>query len=161
MKNQQSIWERTKSLLVFYVFTDHDDFQLFRSSLDSVLIESNVRRLKVIIQVKDTKEVVLKHSLFSYISDNDLSYFGNTIKKKSVVEGQENIENIRDDEYDLFLCFGTPTKKILKWLAKVNSLKKVGVNTENYPLFDMNLQSAANSMGNYVNFTSEMLNKII
>ena len=158
---KETIWERTKSLLVFYVFSDHDDFQHFRASLDSALIESNVKRLKVIIQVNDPKEAVLKHSLFSYISDKDLNFLTNKIKKKAIVEGQENIENIRDTEYDLFLCFGTPTPKILKWLTKVNSTRKIGVNTENYPLFDMNLQSAANSTDNYVNFTSEMLNKII
>ena len=161
MKNQINIWDNTKSLLVFYVFTNHDDFQSFRSSLDAVLIESNVKRLKVIILISDPKVDVLKHSLFSYLLEKDISIFSNKIKKRSKVEGQEDLEIIRGTHFDLFLCFGYPSKKVLKWLTKINVTRKIGVNTDDADFFDINLQSSIDSIDKSVNFTSEMLNKII
>lgn len=161
MSNQKSIWEKTKSLLVFYVFADHEEFHQFRSSLDAVLIESNVKRLKVIILISDPKESVLKHSLFTYFSEKDLSLFGNKIKKRAKIEGQEDLDIIRDTHFDLFVCFGNPSNKVLKWLEKINAERKIGVNSAGQSFFDMNLISGIDSINNSVIFASKMLNKII
>ncbi len=161
MKNQINIWESTKSLLVFYVFSSHEDFQAFRASLDSVLIDSNVKRLKVIILISDPKEDVLKHSLFSYLLEKDIAIFGNKIKKRSKQEGQEDLDIIRGTHFDLFTCFGYPSKKVMKWLSKINTTRRIGINTNDSDFFDINLQSSIDSIDKSVNFTSEMLNKII
>lgn len=158
---QQSIWENTKSLLIFYVHSGHDEFNAFRFSLDDVLNESNVRRLKVIIQITDPKDSVLKHSLFSYITDKDLAIFGNKLKKKTPIDGQEDLEVIISTHFDLFMCYGTPSKKVMKWLTKANSTRKIAVNSHESSFFDMNLSSSIDSMDNTVNFAIEMLNKII
>lgn len=158
---QQSIWENTRSLLIFYVHEGHEEFNTFRFSLDDALNDSNVKRLKVIIQIKDPKDSVLKHSLFSYITDKDIALFGNKLKKKTLIDGQENLEIIRSTHFDLFMCFGTPSKKVQKWLAGVNTTRKIAINSNENSFFDMNLHSSIDSMDNCVNFAIEMLNKII
>lgn len=158
---QPSIWENTKSLLIFYVHEGHEEFNAFRFSLDDVLNDSNVKRLKVIIQINDPKDNVLKHSLFSYITDKDLALFGNKLKKKTLIDGQENLEIIRSTHFDLFMCFGTPSPKVQKWLTGINTTRKIAVNSNDDPFFDMNLHNSIDSMDNSVNFAIEMLNKII
>lgn len=158
---QQSIWRNTKSLLVFYVYIGHEEFNDFRASLDSLLIESNIKRLRVIIQIADPKDSVLKHSLFSYISDRDIALLGNKLKKRTLVDGQENVEMIISTHFDLFMCFGSPSKKIIKWLSKVNTIRKIGINTDNHPFFDMNFKSSIESMDKSVSFAINTLNKII
>ena len=161
MVDQNSIWKKTKSLLVFYVFTDHEEFQQFRESLDAVLIDSNVKRLKVIILITNPKESVLKHSLFTYFCEKDLSLFGNKIKKSAIIEAQEDVDSIRDTHFDLFVCFGKPSTKVLKWLEKINATRRIGVNSEGQSFFDLNFISSIDSIDNGVVFASEMLNKII
>ncbi len=161
MNDKISIWESSKSLLVFYVFTNAENFQEFRTSLDLVLNESNIKRLKVIILKQNTKEIILQHSLFSYISENDVSFFGNKIKKRSKVDMGDNLENIISTQFDLFLCFGSPTAKVMRWLTKLDATKKVGVNGNEHLFFDMNLKSCNESIDNSVIFTVNMLNKIV
>lgn len=158
---QQSIWENARSLLIFYVHESHEEFNVFRFSLEDVLNDSNVKRLKVIIQIKDPKDSVLKHSLFSYITDKDLALFGNKLKKKTLVDGSENLEIIRSSHFDLFMCFGTPSKKVQKWLTGINTTRRIAINSNDDPFFDMNLHSSIDSMENNVNFAIKMLNKII
>ena len=161
MENLGTIWGNTKSLLVFYVFKNHEDFQDFRVSLDEVLNKSEVKRLKVIILINDPKENVLKHSLFSYLLNKDISFFGNKIKKNAKGEGQEDLEIIIGSHFDLFLCFGLPSQKVMKWLGKSKATKRIGVDASDSDFFDVNLQSSGATMGKIVNFTVEMLNKII
>ena len=161
MNEKLSIWESSKSLLVFYVFTNTENFQEVRNSLDLVLNDSNIKRLKVIILIQNPKEIVLKHSLFSYISENDISFFGNRIKKKSKVEMGDNLENIISSQFDLFLSFGAPTRKVMNWLTKLEAIKKIGINGNEHLFFDMNLKSCNESIDNSVIFTVNMLNKIV
>lgn len=161
MIDQLSIWERSKSLLVFYVFENHEEFKLFRDSLDEVLIDSSIKRLKVIILIRDPKESVLKHSLFAYFCEKDIAVFGNKIKKRSKNDGGEDLDIIRGTQFDLFLCFGCFSTKVLKWLTLINATKKIGINSEENSFFDMNLKSSNGFTDKSVIFTIEMLNKII
>ncbi len=160
MKDKQTIWSATKSLLVFYVFDGHEEFNDFRKALDVALADSSVTRLKVIILIADPKENVLKHSLFTYISEKSITLFGNKVKKKAQSEGEENLEMVISTHYDLFLSFGTPSPKVMKWLTKVNATRKIAINADDHPLFDVNLASSFESIEKSVNFTIDMLNKI-
>jgi hypothetical protein len=160
MEIQESIWGRAKSLVVFYVFKDPDDFQEFRVALDAALIDTSITRLKVMIQVQDRKEVVLRHSLFSYITEKDLSYLTNSVKKRKTAEGEESLENIRSSHFDLLICFGSPSKKVGRWLTKMKVDRKIGVNSDFNSFFDLNLQSSADNPLTFVGFTTETLNRI-
>ncbi|GEM_PF-6245838 len=161
MNDQLSIWQRSKSLLVFYVFENHDEFKSFRESLDEVLIESSIKRLKVIILIRDPKESVLKHSLFAYFCEKDIAVFGNKIKKRSKNDQGDDLDIIRGTHFDLFVCFGCYSPKALKWLTLINATSKIGVNSEEASFFDMNLKSSFEYVDKSVIFAVKMLDKII
>jgi len=158
--SESTIWSRTQSLLVFYVFSTYEDFQQFRVSLDNVLHESNVKRLKVVVLIKDVKQNVLKHSLFSYIAENDIHFFTLELKKKAKNEFGYQLDVVRHSAFDLLICFGKPTTKVLKWLMKIEVKEKIGVNTEGLDLFDLNLNSSSESIQNSVLFVRDTLQKI-
>jgi len=157
---KESIWNRTQSLLVFYVFTTYDDFQSFRNDLDKVLDQSNVKRLKVVVLIKDLKENVLKHSLFSYITEKDIHFFTLELKKKAKNEFGFQLDIIRHTAFDLILCYGLPSTKVLKWLFKIEAKERIGINVQDCKLFDLKLNSFSDSKSGFVSFTREMLLKI-
>lgn len=161
MDKNLNIWERSKSLLVFYVYSNYNEFESFRDSINLIMKQSHIKRFKVIIYIKNPKENILKDSMFSYIRDKDISIIGNKIKKNIQQGNSENLELILSAGYDLFLCFGQASKRITKWLMKMNSQKKVGINSDEHSFFDMNLESSKDSIDNSVNFTINMLSKII
>ena len=158
--NESTIWSRTQSLLVFYVFTTYEDFQSFRISLDKVLDESNVKRLKVVVLIKDMKQNVLKHSLFSYITEKDIHFFTLELKKKAKNEFGDQLDVVRHSAFDLMICFGKPTSRVLKWLTKIDVKERIGVNSERLDLFNLNLDSSSESIQNSVLFVRDTLQKI-
>jgi hypothetical protein len=160
--SESTIWSRTQSLLVFYVFSTYEDFQSFRISLDKVLDESNVKRLKVVVLIKDLKQNVLKHSLFSYITEKDIHFFTLELKKRAKNEFGQQLEVVRHSAFDVLLCFGRPTTKVMKWLMKIEVKEKIGVNVEGLDLFDLNLNlnSSSESIQNSVLFVRDTLQKI-
>lgn len=158
--NESTIWSRVQSLLVFYVFTTYEDFQSFRISLDKVLDESNVKRLKVVVLIKDMKQNVLKHSLFSYITEKDIHFFTLELKKKAKNEFGDQLDVVRHSAFDLMICFGKPTSRVLKWLTKIDVKERIGVNSERLDLFNLNLDSSSESIQNSVLFVRDTLQKI-
>ena len=158
--HSSSIWSRTKSLLVLYVFRTEKEFNEFRIALDLILNESDIKRIKIIVLIKDKSQDVLKHSLFSYISEEDIHFFTLELKKKAKNEFGYHLDIARHTAFDLLLCFGKPTKKVLKWLLKIKIQQRIGVNTEGLETFNLNLQSTSKRMKEQVFFTRDTLDKI-
>jgi len=158
--SNSTIWSRTQSLLIFYVFKTDKEFNEFRAALDIVLNESNVRRLKVVVLIKDLNENILRHSLFSYISERDIHFFNIELKKKAKNEFGYQLDIARHSAYDLLLSFGEPSPKVLKWLNKIEINKKIGINMDGLKTFNLNLESTSQSVTDCVLFTRDTLQKI-
>ncbi|MBI1836657.1 MAG: hypothetical protein HYR91_05275 [Flavobacteriia bacterium] len=157
MKN--SIWEKSKSLVVFYIYTTEIEFSLFKKTLDQNVTDSNIKELKVIVLILDKNEMVEKHSLYNYFSEKDISFWGK-IKKKNKVVGDDDIEALRQKYFDLLICLGTPTPKVAKWINGFSIPNRIGVNCENEDYFLLNLKSSLNSIQEMLNFAVSTLRKI-
>jgi hypothetical protein len=155
-----TIWSRSQSLLVLYVFKTEKEFNEFRSALDLVLNESNIKRIKIIVLIEDKNQEVLRHSLFSYISEEDIHFFTLELKKKAKNELGYHLDIARHTVFDLLLCFGKPTKKVLKWILKIQIQQRIGINSEGLETFNLNLQSTSKLVKEQVFFTKNTLDKI-
>jgi hypothetical protein len=159
METKTNLWEKSKSAVVFYVYTTPDEFLKFKSSVDQHILNSHLKEVKVIVLTVDDKLSIEKYSLYNYFSPKDLSIFGK-IKKKNKVVGDANLEVLRLKYYDLFICFGTPSKKVAKWINGFSIPNRIGVNCENQDFFLLNLKSTSNSIQEMISFTVSTLRKI-
>jgi hypothetical protein len=159
MESKTNLWEKSKSAVVFYVYTTADEFLKFKSSVDQHILNSHLKEVKVIVLTTDSKMNIEKYSLYNYFSPNDLSIFGK-IKKKNKVVGEEDLEALRLKHFDLFICFGTPTKKVAKWINGFSIPNRIGVNCENQDFFLLNLKSTLNSIQEMISFAVTTLSKI-
>jgi hypothetical protein len=159
MELKSNLWEKSKSAVVFYVYTTDDEFLKFKSSVDQHILNSHLKEVKVIVLTVDSKMSIEKYSLYNYFSPKDLSFLG-TIKKKNKVVGDEDLEALRLKHFDLFICFGTPTKKVAKWINGFSIPNRIGVNCDNQDFFLLNLKSTLNSIPEMISFAISTLSKI-
>ena len=159
METKTNLWEKSKSAVVFYVYTTADEFLKFKSSVDQHILNSHLKEVKVIVLTVDSKMNIEKYSLYNYFSPKDFSIFGK-IKKKNKVVGEEDLEALRLKHFDLFICFGTPTKKVAKWINGFSIPNRIGVNCENQDFFLLNLKSTLNSIQEMISFALTTLSKI-
>lgn len=159
MENKDAMWEKARNLLVFYVYTTPDEFNLFKKTLEQNVVDSNIKETKVVIVMPDRNEDVAKHSLYTYFSEKDISLFGK-IKKKNKVIGDIDLQALKDKQFDLFICFGTPSNKILKWLKDFKFYNRISVNCEKQEYFTLNFKSSLNSIQEMINFATATLKKI-
>ena len=158
--HNSTIWSKTQSLLVFYVYKTEEEFNEFRVSLDEVLNDCNVKRIKVVVLIKDLKQDILRNSLFAYISEKDIHFFTSELRKKAKNEFGYQLDIVRHTAFDLLLSFGEPTPKVLKWLMKIQVKERIGVNINGLKTFDLILQSSKSSISDSVTFTRDTLIKI-
>lgn len=159
METKTNLWEKSKSAVLFYVYTTDEEFLKLKSSVHQYILNSHLKEVKVIVLTLDKRSSVEKYSLFNYLSPSDLSIFGK-IKKKNKVVGEEDLEALRLKHFDLFICFGTPTKKVAKWINGFSIPNRIGVNCENQDFFLLNLKSTLNSIQEMISFAVTTLSKI-
>lgn len=159
METKTNLWEKSKSIVVFYIYTTADEFVKFKNSIEQNILNGHFREVKVIVLTLDKKTSVEKYSLYNYFSPSDLSISGN-IKRKNKVVGEEDLEALRLKHFDLFICFGTPTKKVAKWINGFSVPNRIGVNCENQDFFLLNLKSTLNSIPEMISFAISTLSKI-
>lgn len=153
MREQQSIWERVKRLLIVLPYNEQLEYFEYLKALDETLNDSNVQDLKIIVplpkQVK--KEILPTHRLIHYFSPKDLSFFGKL--------RDEEMERIIVQPYDALIWLYTDDKKLFKLLKNVHTPWKIGVNITN-DFFSLHVESKSDKPSDIIHFTIQTLDKI-
>lgn len=153
MREQLSIWERVRRLLIVLPYNEELEYFEYLKALDETLNDSNVRDLKIIVplpkQVK--KEILPTHRLIHYFSPKDLSFFGKL--------RDEEMERIIVQPYDALIWLYTDDKKLFKLMKNIHTSWKVGVNISN-DFFSLHVESKSEKPSEIINFTIQTLNKI-
>ena len=153
MREQLSIWERVKRLLIVLPYNEELEYFEYLKALDESLNDSNVQDLKIIVplpkQVK--KEILPTHRLIHYFSPKDLSFFGKL--------RDEEMERIIVQPYDALIWLYTDDKKLFKLLKNVHTPWKIGVNINN-DFFSLHVESKSEKPADVINFTIQTLDKI-
>jgi hypothetical protein len=154
MSKVDNFWGGAKSMLVMYNFTTLENFKAFKSNIDQIASDLNVKDLEVLVLLKDKELVstVNKFLLYTYFKEKEINFRG---KMKNPI-----IEKMREREYDVLFCVGEPTQKVLKWLKNIKVKTRIGLNLTNQLFFDVNLTSSTHSMEEMVNFAHHTLKKI-
>lgn len=158
-KKTSNLWEGAKNMIIMYVYTDEKDFNLFQSAVDKFKQDSHLQELKVIVLSNNKKEDIHRYSLYSYFHETDISFFGK-VKKRNNVYGDDDLEQLRKKYYDLFLCIGTPSKKVAKWIDGFCIPNRIGLNCEKETYFMLNLKTTLNSFQEKLTFVVSTLKKI-
>jgi len=143
----------TKKLLIVFPYRDENQFKSYRTALDHLLNDSNVRELNIIVVIPDSvkKESLTEHKLIAYLSPKDISLFG---KVKD-----EKFNNIAAQPYDTFLWFEENNSKISKLLAGIHAKWKIGINSS-LDNFTIQTNCKSENPGEMVNFAKNTLEKI-
>jgi hypothetical protein len=151
-----TIWSEIKSLLVSYNFKDEDDIKGFRKALDKQLNQSSVERVIIIVNVPRhiDKTKLSPHFLIYYNSPSDYTWLG---KLKDL-----QLKNELKHSFDLMLSFGKVSRKIERYINKMEISRKILINAEltNDPSYELELNSASEDPAEIVNFVIETLQKI-
>lgn len=150
---ENSIWERTQSLLLVFSYENDEQLRQFRLALDAMLNQSNVKDLIIIVNVPKEvdKNTLPPHFLIYYNSPNDYNFWG---KLKDV-----QLEAELRKMYDMLLWFGGTEPRIFSHVMKVPLKQKVIVNNANNK-FDIHLNSETDEPAEMLNFVVRTLTKI-
>ena len=150
---ENSIWERTQSLLLVFSYENDEQLRQFRLALDNLLNQSNVKDLIIIVNVPKEvdKNTLPPHFLIYYNSPNDYNFWG---KLKDV-----QLEAELRKTYDMLLWFGSTEQRIFSHVMKVPLKQKVIVNNVNNK-FDIHLNSETDEPAEMLNFVVRTLTKI-
>jgi hypothetical protein len=154
--SENTIWDRTSSLLITYNYTNEDDLKEFRKTLDQHLNSSKVERVIIIVSIPKSinKDSLPPHFLIYYNSPVDYTFFG---KLKDM-----QLKNELKKSFDLLLSFGKVKRNIERYIHKMNIAKKIMINAEliNDPSYELELNSASDSPKEMINFVVQTLQKI-
>ena len=150
---ENSIWERTQSLLLVFSYENDEQLRQFRLALDNLLNQSNVKDLIIIVNVPKEvdKNTLPPHFLIYYNSPNDYNFWG---KLKDV-----QLEAELRKTFDMLLWFGGTEPRIFSHVMKVPLKQKVIVNNANNK-FDIHLNSETDEPTEMLNFVVRTLTKI-
>jgi hypothetical protein len=153
VREQLSIWEQVKRLLIVLPYNEQLEYFEYLKALDEVLNDSNVQDLKIIVplpkQVK--KEILPTHRLIHYFSPRDLSFFGKL--------RDEEMERIIVQPYDALIWLSADDRKMFKLMKNIHAPYKVGVNI-NKDFFSLHVESKSEKPSDIIYFTVQTLNKI-
>jgi hypothetical protein len=153
VREQISIWERVKRLLIVLPYNEELEYFEYLKALDETLNTSNVQDLKIIVplpkQVK--KELLPTHRLIHYFSPKDLSFFGRL--------RDEEMERIIVQPYDALIWLSTDDRKLFKLLRNVHTPWKIGVNISS-DFFSLHVESKSTKPAEIIQFTIQTLAKI-
>ena len=68
MVAKTNLWEKSKSIVVFYIYTTADEFVKFKNSIEQNILNGHFREVKVIVLTLDKNTSVEKYSLYNYFS---------------------------------------------------------------------------------------------
>ena len=153
---ERTIWSEIKSLLVFYNFKDEEDIKGFRKALDKQLNQSSVERVIIIVNVPRhiDKTKLSPHFLIYYNAPSDYTWLG---KLKDL-----QLKNELKHSFDLMLSFGKVSRKINRYIHRMDISRKILINAEltNDPSYELELKSASEDPSEIVNFVRETPQKI-
>jgi hypothetical protein len=153
VREQLSIWERVKRLLIVLPYNEELEYFEYLKALDEILNESNVQDLKIIVPLPKEvkKEILPTHRLIQYFSPKDLSFFGKL--------RDEEMERIIVQPYDALIWFYTDDRRLFKLLKNIHAPWKIGVNI-NKDFFSLHVESKGEKPSDIVYFTIQTLTKI-
>lgn len=153
MAETRNIWSDTRKLIIVLPYKDEVNYKAYRSALDTLLNESKVVELKIIVVLNESvkKDTLQQHKLIHYLSPKDITIFG---KVKD-----ENLPQILAQPYDTLLWFDVNEKKIAKILSSIHAIWKIGVNTQ-LDFFNLRVKSQSQNPSEIVSFAKNTLEKI-
>lgn len=153
MSDKSNIWLGIKKLVVVFPYSSEENYKEYRSALDKLLNDSNVKEVKLIVVIPETlkRETLRPHVLIHFLSPKDMNFMGK-IK-------DEYLKTILSEKYDALIWLEVEDKKIAKILSPLRAKLKIGVNTS-FDFFTIQVNSNSNNPSEIVNFAKNTLEKI-
>lgn len=153
MSDKSNIWMEIKKLVVVFPYGSEENYKKYRSALDKLLNDSNVKEVKLIVVIPEMlkRETLKPHVLIHFLSPKDMNFMGK-IK-------DEYLKTILSEKYDALIWLEVEDKKIEKILSPLRAKWKIGVNTS-FDFFTIQVNSNSNNPSEIVNFAKNTLEKI-
>ncbi|MEY3237297.1 MAG: hypothetical protein RI883_1398 [Bacteroidota bacterium] len=100
MSDKSNIWLGIKKLAVVFPYRSEENYKEYRSALDKLLNDSNVKEVKLIVVIPETlkRETLRPHVLIHFLSPKDMNFMGK-IK-------DEYLKTILSEKYDALIGSG-------------------------------------------------------
>lgn len=154
MKQQKSLWDDARNMLVFYVLSNVDEFEMFRKSLDDRPDSSRLYQSLIVVIVENDqfKEILPEKPYFVYLSKSDFNFFGR-IKNKE-------IKARFSQPFDLMLVYGKLKPMFVRLANKANAKKRVSIADIEGLKYDIRLSPQGKGFKQVAKYTKETLEKI-